>query len=98
MVRVESYKKHLQEQCRTHYTYQVIDSPSKITIGEVLSRPTDLPATPAEKKVAEHLVRKIINHQGDSDSREGVVRVPTRGQVSMYYQNLQMITIDTITK
>ena len=76
----------------------MIDSPSKMTISEVLSRPTNLPATPVEKKVAEHLVKKIINQQDENDSREGVVRVPTRGQVSMNYQNLNIIAIDTITK
>ena len=59
-----------------------------MTISEVPSKPTNLPATPVEKKVAEHLVKKIINQQDENDSREGVVRVPTRGQVSMNYQNL----------
>ena len=58
IVRIKNYKKHLQEQCRSHYTYQMIDLPSKMTISEVLSRPTNLPATPVEKKVAEHLVKK----------------------------------------
>ena len=81
MVKLGSYTKHLKDQCRSHY--EVINSPS---IKDILSRPTSLPATPAEKKIAEHLVRKIMSCQGESD--EGVVRLPTSGQVCMNYQNL----------
>ena len=50
MVKLGSYIKHLKDQCRSHY--EVIKSPS---IKDILSRPTSLPATPAEKKIAEHL-------------------------------------------
>ncbi len=82
IVRVENYHKHLQGQCSSHYHLSV-DSPSKLTIGEVLSRPSASPATPAEVKVAGHLVRKLMDH-GSSSSSEGVVKVQTRGQVSNY--------------
>lgn len=86
MVRLENYTKHAQDKCRSH---EVIDSPSRMTMGDVLSRPTNLPATAAERKIAEHLVRKIIN-QGGSDSK-GVMRVPTSGQVCINYHNLLVI-------
>ncbi len=86
IVRVENYHKHLQGQCSSHYHLSV-DSPSKLTIGEVLSRPSASPATPAEVKVAGHLVRKLMDH-GSSSSSEGVVKVQTCGQVSNYLYNM----------
>lgn len=76
VVRIDSYTKHLKGQCRSHYV-QLVDSPSRMTIREVLSKPTESPATPAELRMAEHLVRKICT--------EGVMKVPTRGQVSEIY-------------
>ena len=88
MVRLEMYSKHARGKCRSHY--EVVDSPSRMTMSEVLSRPTNVPATPAEMRVAEHLVKKIINDQSESDSK-GVLRVPTSGQVYIYYHNLLVI-------
>ena len=87
MVRLESYQKHVQCKCRSHY--EAIDSPSKLMMSDVLSRLTSLPATPAERKVAEHLVRKIIT-QNETES-EGVPRVPTSDQVCVHYHNLLVI-------
>ena len=68
MFRVADYTKHLQGQCTSHYQERV-DSPSKTTIGEVLSRPTTSPATPAEMKVAGHLVRKMLDHMATAVQR-----------------------------
>ena len=59
-----------------HYVTST-DSPSKIAMGDVLSRPTDLPATPAERRVAGHLVIKILSQTSDEEA----VKVPTSGQV-----------------
>ena len=73
VVRVDCYMEHLKGGCKSHYI-QRVDSPSKMTIRDVLSTPKETPATPAEMRVAEHLVRKICT--------EGVMKVPTRGQVS----------------
>ena len=50
-----------------------------MTLRDVLAKPVTVPATPAEVRVAGHLVRWIL----DSGPNEQVVRVPTRGQVSM---------------
>ena len=61
----------------------MINSPSRTSIKDVLSRPTYLPATPAEKKITEHLVRKIMSYQGESD--EGVVRLPTSGLITISF-------------
>lgn len=93
IVRVDHYQKHLQGLCMSHY-HQRIDSPSKLTISEVLSRPTTSPVTPAEVRVAGHLVRKIMDSGGSSS--EGVVKVQTRGQVSK--QNIKYTTITLPSK
>ena len=77
LVRLESYIQHAQGKFQSHYV--VVDLPSKTTMSDVLSRPSNLPATPAERRVAEHLVCKIIT-QNESES-QGVLRVPTSGQV-----------------
>ena len=78
LVRHDSYDKHVAGNCQGHYHHQV-DSPSKMTLQDVLARPVTVPATPAEIRVAGHLMRRML----DSDPNEQVVRVPTRGQVSI---------------
>lgn len=80
IVQVRQYQQHLKGACQTHY-HQLADSPSKMTISEVLSRPSTSPATPAEVRVAEHLVKKIID-QSSGESSEGVFKIPRRGEVS----------------
>ena len=67
---------HVQNKCLSHH-YEVTDSPSKVTMSDMLSHPTNLPATPTERKVAGHLVKKIINQ----NCNEGVLKVPTSSQV-----------------
>lgn len=89
IVRVDNYKLHLKGLCTSHYHHRV-DSPSKLTIGEVLSRSTTSPVTPAEAKVAGHLVRKLMD-QGSSSNADGVVKVQTRGQVSNCIQTKYII-------
>ena len=64
MVRLERYITHADDKCQGHY--ESTDSPSKMTMREVLLRPSNLPVTPAEGKVAGHLVKKFfitkVNH------------------------------------
>ena len=79
IVQLGQYEEHLKGGCRSHY-HQLADSPSKLTISEVLSRPSSSPATPAEVQVAGHLVRKIMNHSDGTS--QGVIKIPQRGQVS----------------
>ena len=84
LVRVGQYQEHLKGACRSHYT-QLGDSTSKVTISEVLATS---PATPAEVKVAKHLVTKIMDQSSSSD----VFQIPTRGQVST--MRIQLIIIN----
>lgn len=56
LVRADQYTKHLESKCMGHYHLQV-NSPSRMTLRDVLSKPTQVPPTPAEKKVTKHRSR-----------------------------------------
>ena len=80
IVKLQDYKLHLAGNCTSHY--EEMNSPSKVTLRDMLCKPSSSPATPAELKAAHHLVRRII-HQGEGTSTApGVITVPTCGQVS----------------
>ena len=78
LVRANLYIKHCESKCVGFY-HQEVNSPSKMTLRDVLSKPTNLPPTPVEKKVTQHLVRRLLD-----ESPQQVIRVPTRGQVSAH--------------
>ena len=77
LVRAGSYKKHIECNCENFYQ-PVMDSPSKITLKDVLSKPVSIPATLTERKVTEHFVRRLL----EKSPEEQTIRVSTRGQVS----------------
>ena len=54
-----------------------MNSLSRVTLRDVLSKPLSTPATPIERRVTEHLVQWLLD-----ESPEEVIKVPTRGQVS----------------
>ena len=66
-MRLDNYGKHVAGNCQGHYHHQV-NSPSKMTLRDVLAKPVTVPATPAEIKVAGHLMRRML----DSDPNEQV--------------------------
>ena len=90
IIRVCQYQQHLKGACQTHY-HQLVDSPTKVTISEVLSRSSTSPATPTEARVAEHLIKKFI----DKESPEGFIKIPRqRGAVSkLFHSNKKYITL-----
>ena len=53
-VKLQKYEKHLKGSCKSHY--EEMSSQSKVTLRDVLSKPSTSPATPAEVKAAHHLV------------------------------------------
>ncbi len=73
-VKLQNYNQHLHNHCKSHY----VDSPSKVTLKDVLCRPTTSPATSVERQAAQHLVRRLM-HQGEG--APGVLQLPTGGQV-----------------
>ncbi len=80
-VKLQDYQRHLDSRCKS-YTINT-DSPSKVTLKDVFSKPTTAPTTPTETKAAQHLIRRLIHHSNSgSDSKvSGVIKVPTSGQV-----------------
>lgn len=85
---MDQYNRHLQSNCCSH-CHQTLDSPSRMTLKDVLEKPTSSPATVAEKKVAEHLVRRILGNGGTEGK---VLKLSTRGQAS----KTTIILINTI--
>ena len=76
-VRLEQLNNHLKSNCTDRIS---APSPSKLTVGQILCRPTDAPPTPTEKKVATSVVKRLL-HTSDSE----VVSLPTAGQVYTLY-------------
>ena len=84
LVKTSKYLKHTESNCE-QFTQPVMNSPSKVTLKDVLSKPVSTPATPMERRVTEHLVRRLL----DESPEENIIKVPTRGQVSrIYYPNM----------
>ena len=73
----QQYRVHRDSDCRGHYE---VSSPSRVSARDILQRPATAPTLPVERKVAEHLVKRLM-----LESEDTVVRIPTRGQVSTYY-------------
>ena len=48
-----------------------------MTLRDVLEKPVQAPRTPAEIRVAEHLIRQLLD-----SNEEQLIRVATRGQVN----------------
>ena len=76
MVKLQDYTQHLNNHCTTHH---VNNSPSKVTLKDVLSQPSTSPATPVERQAAQHLVRRLMHQE---QGAPGVVHIPTGGQVN----------------
>ena len=70
------FKQHKASQCQGHYD---IPSPSEISAQDILSRPVTVPTQPVERRLAEHLVWRLV-----TESEDRVVRILTRGKVRTY--------------
>ena len=79
-VKVQHYEQHLTGKCRSHYND--LNSPSKVTLQDVLNKPSTSPATSAEMKATHHLVRRVLNQSQECSSTvSNIITVPTGGQV-----------------
>ena len=78
-VRSDEYKSHLESQCKAFYSHS-IHSPSRTTIGDLLAKDRAKPPTPAEKRVAQNIITRMMAAEGSSNQ---VLQLPTRGQVIM---------------
>ena len=70
------FKQHKASHCKAHYE---VLSPSRISAHEILARPVTARTQPVERRLAEHLVRRLM-----TESEDKIVRIPTRGKVRTY--------------
>jgi len=79
-VRAIDYQQHLESQCQCFFQHSAL-SPSRTTLRELLEKDKDEPTTPTERKVAEHLLKRMLcEKEKDSllrvanltDAREGM--------------------------
>ena len=73
-----------------HMHAQPLPSPSKLTLGQMMARPPDAPASDAERKLATAVVKRI-SHSSRSTS-SSVLSLPTVGQVRKIKQIHNAIT------
>ncbi len=79
-VKIRHYQEHLAGNCRSHY--EDLNSPSKVTLRDVLDKPSSSPATSAEMMATHHLVRRVLCQEDSSSGASGIITVPTGGQGS----------------
>lgn len=86
VVALKNLRKHMDSGC-THEMHTF--SPSKLTVGQILSRPLTSPPTTAERKAATSVVKRLMGSSPDGEglcATGDIVKLPTAGQVriSMY--------------
>lgn len=77
---------HVHSQCQGFFEHSTL-SPSRTTIQQLLAKGQDAPTTPTEKRVAEHLLKRLMAEKEHSP----LLQIPTRGQL------LREITIPWVT-
>jgi hypothetical protein len=89
---VQQLSRHLMTRCSTMVINN--DSPSKTTIQDILDKPGTSAPSPAERRVAGTLIKRMIDGNG------GVVQVPTgsHGQVcsELKQHNYSIIHCNTL--
>ncbi len=80
-VRLQDYSQHCESNCSNFR--ENLNSPSKITLKDVLAKPSSSPATPVEVKAAHSLVKRLMTQQEGSSSSIPVIRIGSRGQVTV---------------
>lgn len=75
VVKADQYLTHLHSKCQAFFEHSIY-SPSRSTIRDLLEKDDETPTTPTERKVANHIIRRLM-----AESKEEILQVPTRGQV-----------------
>ena len=94
IVSLKFLKLHVQSGCKvTETTF----SPSKLTIGQIISRPLLSPPTSAEQKAAANVVKRLIQ-TSPATGTTSVVKLTTEGHNAMAHKFTQKrITLDFLT-
>ncbi len=75
VVKARNLRKHLKSGCK-HYSETSTDSPSRVSLRDILSQPMTTPTTPAEKMVLRSFFRRE-----EASNPHRTVTVETAGQV-----------------
>lgn len=75
-VKATDYQQHLRSQCHNFFQHSTL-SPSRTTVRDLLEKGRDTPTNPTERRVAEHLLKRMMSEKEDTP----LLQVPTRGQV-----------------
>ena len=62
-------------------------SPSRLTLGQIMSQPADAPLMAVEKKLATSMVKRILNTSPQQSSSTDIISLPTAGQVYKIHVN-----------
>ena len=68
-VQASNFKIHTDSRCNLHGV--ATDSPSKLTVGDILKMPVETTPTQAERRVAGHVIKQMLGNTS------GLVQVPT---------------------
>ncbi len=78
-VKLSNCINHQQSNC--HSFRENPNSPSRITLKDVLSKSSTSPATPAEIQATHSLVKRLLNQGEISSTSTPIIKVGSRGQV-----------------
>ncbi len=87
-VRADNYMQHIESQCQHHFVQSTL-SPSHTTIRDILTKSSQAPTTPAERKVAGNVIRRIMTESADT----ALIKIPTPGLVSEGKQRALAATV-----
>ena len=85
-VKLGLYIQHHQSHCQSFFEHST-HSPSRTTISDILDREKQ-PITPAEKRVARNIIKRIMAESKDSQT----LQLPTGGQVNLIMMHPQNLT------
>ena len=85
-VELKTMSSHIASGC----ALTVPPSPSRLTIGQIMSQPADAPLMAAEKRLATSVVKRIFNTSPqDSGLSADIISLPTAGQVIKMHGHTQ---------
>ena len=87
VVELKNLKEHVTAGCTIHQV-----SPSKLTIGQVISRPLQSPPTITEQRAAANVVRRLMC-SSPAPGPSCVVQLTTEGKVYKYFEYIHTVMI-----
>ena len=73
--------RRIREHTASGCVHTIPPSPSRLTLGQIMSQPADAPLMAVEKKLATSMVKRILNTSPQQSSSTDIISLPTAGQV-----------------